>query len=290
MSEHHIFQTEFKASAKDQNYRVIQGKFPSSPDKPLNECSYIFAQPPQESEVVIYLHGTGDDALYPGGIFYTKLIKAGYGVFAFDLPGHGRLSSSVFEESELSSCVAQAVKLLASWGIDRYHLVGYSLGGVVAIHNVREMSLSPLTLILLGVPTMVKPELSQLIFELRYSVGAEFLKLARVNGFVQMLPAFGPFKRRQFPVRAGEAHYLKAVSEYIHCQFSHLDRISSVPTLAINGAMDRIAPPSMAQEYLEYFSQGEISVFPKINHFMLNFTPLVHDRMLEYMGHAARVF
>ncbi len=85
--------------------------------------------------VVVFLHGSGNGACghsnFKGN--YPELVKAGYRVIVPDLIGYGYSDKPADVEYPLSffiECVKQALDAL---GVDRYTLVGNSLGGAVAL-------------------------------------------------------------------------------------------------------------------------------------------------------------
>lgn len=57
-----------------------------------------------------------------------------YYCIAVDLPGHGRSCDIQIESPGFSDCVALLRHTLLKAGIPRFHLVGYSLGGRIALH------------------------------------------------------------------------------------------------------------------------------------------------------------
>lgn len=80
-------------------------------------------------EVVLLLHGFGGDAL--NWRFAIDELAVGRTVIAADLPGHGGSTKEV-GEGDLDDLVASVVALLDAEGAERAHLVGHSLGGLVA--------------------------------------------------------------------------------------------------------------------------------------------------------------
>jgi 2-succinyl-6-hydroxy-2,4-cyclohexadiene-1-carboxylate synthase len=78
---------------------------------------------------VLFLHGF----LGSGADF--DAVAAGLGVrgIAPDLPGHGQTRATRFGEHGLEACAAALLGLLDAEGADRPHLVGYSMGGRLAL-------------------------------------------------------------------------------------------------------------------------------------------------------------
>jgi pimeloyl-ACP methyl ester carboxylesterase len=83
-------------------------------------------------EPVVFLHGFGstkedyaDAALHPA---FT-----GRGLLAYDAPGCGQSSCSDTSKVSIPFLVATAETMLEHAGIDRFHLVGHSMGGLTAL-------------------------------------------------------------------------------------------------------------------------------------------------------------
>jgi pyruvate dehydrogenase E2 component (dihydrolipoamide acetyltransferase) len=80
-------------------------------------------------EAVLLLHGFGGDTL--NWRFVIDEIAAGRTVIAIDLPGHGGSAKAV-GDGAVDALVASVLELMNAEEISRAHLVGHSLGGLVA--------------------------------------------------------------------------------------------------------------------------------------------------------------
>jgi pyruvate dehydrogenase E2 component (dihydrolipoamide acetyltransferase) len=81
------------------------------------------------SEAVIFLHGFGGDALN----FRLNLepVAAFLPIVAMDLPGHGSSTKNV-GAGEVDNLASSVVEVMDARGLARVHLVGHSLGALVA--------------------------------------------------------------------------------------------------------------------------------------------------------------
>jgi pyruvate dehydrogenase E2 component (dihydrolipoamide acetyltransferase) len=80
-------------------------------------------------EPLVLLHGFGGDL--NNWMFNTEPLAAGRAVFAVDLPGHGGSVKQV-GDGEVDTLVGTVRAFLDSQGIERAHLAGHSMGGLVA--------------------------------------------------------------------------------------------------------------------------------------------------------------
>ena len=82
-----------------------------------------------KSAPVLLIHGFGGDS--DNWLFNIDAIGAEAPVYALDLPGHGG-SVKTIDRPDLGTLVAAITQLLDHLAIDKAHLVGHSMGGLVA--------------------------------------------------------------------------------------------------------------------------------------------------------------
>jgi pyruvate dehydrogenase E2 component (dihydrolipoamide acetyltransferase) len=88
-----------------------------------------FLRQGEDSEAVVLLHGFGGDL--ENWMFTAPALAASHTVYALDLPGHGGSSKDV-GPGDLDSLVDAVVAFLDAQELRTAHLVGHSLGGLVA--------------------------------------------------------------------------------------------------------------------------------------------------------------
>lgn len=81
-------------------------------------------------EAVVFLHGFGGDAL--NWRFVLEPVASERTAIAVDMPGHGESTKAV-GDGDPATLSASVRELLDRQGLDRFHLVGHSLGGLVAV-------------------------------------------------------------------------------------------------------------------------------------------------------------
>jgi pimeloyl-ACP methyl ester carboxylesterase len=87
-----------------------------------------------DGPAVVLLHGFSGSAegLYVSPGTFRSLVDAGYRVIALDQRGHGQSDKPYDAASYGHEMVEDVRRLLDHLGLDRVHLVGYSMGGKVA--------------------------------------------------------------------------------------------------------------------------------------------------------------
>jgi 2-succinyl-6-hydroxy-2,4-cyclohexadiene-1-carboxylate synthase len=90
---------------------------------------HVYRAGPEAGPAVLFLHGF----LGSGADFADTATALGVLGLAPDLPGHGGTRASRFSDHSLDACAAALLDLLDAEGADRPHLVGYSMGGRLAL-------------------------------------------------------------------------------------------------------------------------------------------------------------
>ena len=110
---------------------------------------------------IVLLHGAANDhrawlPVAPG------LARAGYAVYAPDLPAHGGSGGSLC--TAVASMAAWVLKLLDACGLERCALAGHSMGSLVALHaaGLAPQRISHLALVGTAWPMRVAPALLEL--------------------------------------------------------------------------------------------------------------------------------
>ena len=161
-----------------------------------------------EKGVVVYLHGLGGDGTYLTHFLFHGLLASGFEVVCVDLEGHGRDSQGLWrgrEEDDQAFCL-DLLQFLGGVGVTSFHLVGYSLGGVMAcllaLESQRKSQSCVRGLSLLSVPWCLPEGLSwKVLGELSVFSSKLFWKHLYHPGIRRTLPALGPFLRNRYPLR-----------------------------------------------------------------------------------------
>ncbi len=87
-----------------------------------------------EAPAVLMLHGFMGAADDWTEEITGPLIESGFQVIAIDLPGHGRTVVSDEDDYYIEYCAERLMRLLDDLHLERVHLVGYSMGGRLALY------------------------------------------------------------------------------------------------------------------------------------------------------------
>jgi pimeloyl-ACP methyl ester carboxylesterase len=178
-----------------------------------------FYAPAQNRRAVLMVHGAGGDrsSLLPEA---RLLASRGYGVLAYDLPGHGESGGEIrWAEPERASVRAAIDWLVNNGGVDaqRVGALGFSLGGYILV-QVAAVEPRVSALVLSGTP-------SDPVAQVRF-------QHARFS-FLSELPAL-------FVLRQGGMDLNVRALDYA-------SRIAPRPLLVIGGESDNTVPAKMAE-------------------------------------------
>lgn len=121
------FVAEFQASFVAEEAEEEAGPAPETVT--VDAGTLRFLRTGEGGEPLVLLHGFGGDL--NTWLFNVEALAADRAVYALDLPGHGGYTKQV-ADGELGFLVAALRGFLDSQGIERAHLAGHSMGGLVA--------------------------------------------------------------------------------------------------------------------------------------------------------------
>jgi pyruvate dehydrogenase E2 component (dihydrolipoamide acetyltransferase) len=121
------FVDEFQASFVPEEAEEEAGPAPETVE--VNAGRLRFLRQGEGGEPVVLIHGFGADL--NNWLFAAPALAADRVVYALDLPGHGGSSKDV-GAGDVAFLAGAVGQFLDAQGLDRVHLVGHSLGGLVA--------------------------------------------------------------------------------------------------------------------------------------------------------------
>ena len=190
-----------------------------------------------EGDPVVLLHGFGGDL--NNWLFALPVLAAEHSVYALDLPGHGGSSKDV-GAGDLDALAGAVEQFLESQSLERVHLVGHSLGGLVAAEVARRGHARSLTLIApAGLGTPVNREY------IDGFIAAESRR--ELKPVLQMLFADQSLVTRQlvddvlkYKRIDGVTEALRTIADAAFTSAAELP--DDIPVLIVWGAEDRVVP------------------------------------------------
>ncbi len=252
--------------------------------------TYFLMKPQKPTKLVVYCHGAGDHALFPGFVLLFKLAELGFAVLAIDLPGHGPQSSSILKPDSVEKFLAKVfAELPTLMPVSDIHFVGHSLGGALAWHGVAHGTIDVRSLTIIGVPRKLDLGFHASLNEVVHCLDRNYFALIRRYGLWPMLPALGPWKRKDFPIRS--PHGVYNTFGYVRVMRSLVEQLTmptelaspNTPVLAIYGTNDQIAPMAYGETLLAGYSRSRLIEISGKNHFCVMFDPRLHESIATFI-------
>ena len=240
-----------------------------------------------QDKAVIYLHGTGDDMLYPGSLLLQKFVLNGFETIAFDLEGHGIGGTTILSEQSFANFFERNPSLFSDLKCKRKFFIGHSLGGALALYSQAEGIIESNGIVAIGSPyDLESPAVKHLISEIAHSFTKRNLSLLKQFTPLELLPALGSFKRKKYPVRLEQAgdslDYIRVV-EKIFQTLKPIQLNNKTPALLITGEKDLIASPRNCEGWAKHFNSTTQEIEAGTSHFSLSFNPNIHNKILKWI-------
>ena len=222
-------------------------------------------------QTVLFLHGIGGGR----GSFDAQIGAFGptYRHLAWDMPGYG--DSSPLPEMTFAALAAAAIRLLDALGVVRAHIIGHSMGGMVAQEMAIEHSDRVASLVLSATsPAFGKPDgdwqkefLAERLAPLDRGQTPADLAPVVVSGLVaENAPAAAIDAATASMRQLSSATYRTALACLVTFDRRHaLDRIVA-PCLLIAGEADTLARASMMARMAEHIAGAQYIAIPGAGH------------------------
>jgi aminoacrylate hydrolase len=222
---------------------------------------------------------------------------------AFDNCGIGR-SPRGSHPLTVEGMAQDALAIADAEGLGRFHLLGHSLGGLIAQHVAltardRVKSLALLCtfadgadatrlsarMFMLGLRTRIGTRQMRRIGMIRMVMPAAYLRDKDLSLLAQQLgDVFGRDLADQPPIVSEQ---LRAMSRYRAT--ARLIELSGIPTLVLSAAHDPIAPPRLGKAMASAIAGARFEEFPDASHALpIQCASAVNTRLLEHFTQAER--
>ena len=198
---------------------------------------------------VVLVHGLGGD--HHMWLYQVPELCRRFPTITLDLRGHGE-STQPKNDFSMADLALDIVRLLRTLGVERAHLVGLSLGGMVAQQFALDYPSATASLVLADTLCGVPPEYADVMRAavqfIEQNSMAEIAKARITNAFSD---AIDPATRSYFidqVARNDKTAYVRAArAAFGFAAGARLAEIT-VPTLVIVGELDRVTPPPLSED------------------------------------------
>jgi 3-oxoadipate enol-lactonase len=213
---------------------------------------------------IVFLHGVGSDK----SVWRPQLdhFSATRRAVAFDYPGYGD-SDPAPEGASRDDYAAAILSAMDGLGIERAHVCGLSLGGVVAIamhHSAPERCAS----LILADSFAVHPE-GRAIYDRSIAASSDLRAMAEARVDVLLAqPADLGVRREVVDTMARidpAAYRIGAKAVWLADQRDRAARID-VPTLVLCGSEDKVTPPPLSDELTRLVPVAGMQLIPRAGH------------------------
>ena len=226
-----------------------------------------------EGDALLFIHGLSDNLLYWEVL--SSSLKKDYQVIRVDLRGHGE-SELGSEEISISTHVNDLKTLLDELNIEKINLIGFSLGGAVALDFTVKYPKLVESLILMS--TFFKAD------EYSANMFNQFKKVLN-RGFEEFFDFMLPLvlcpnvidsNKKELEMlkqissqSANVEAYIKSVDACLNFDVENDLSDIKVPTLILAGQYDKIFPLSMQKELQSKIKTSKLIVFENTKHNIL---------------------
>lgn len=203
---------------------------------------------------VVLLHGDSNSS----AVWEPYLAELGqqHQVFAFDLPGHGRSDylRSTFSDQGSAASLIEALEAL---GISSFHLVGHSIGGLIAYHMALQHPERVLSIVSISAPWRVPVESRRMASQISLETAPP--------PKVKQLRAWHPGGTPQISWILEQQRRMAADSTELAPTDEELQRVTP-ETLVVHGDRDELLPVSNALERAARLPRASLLILPGGSH------------------------
>ena len=253
--------------------------------------AYTASHSPQANkQTIVFIHGTSMDHTV-WSLQSRYFAYHGYNILALDLPGHGLSGGSAMDKIE--DYAAWVVKILSQSIGSRFHLVGHSMGALIALeacsqYDAQHPPSASLSLVGFSYPMTVTPQLLDAAENdpsQAYSMMTQWSHTSPIGG--EPNPGFwsaGSQMSMMHNSRPGTVFTdLTACNNY-SAGAQAFDSVTC-PILFVSGVMDKMAPSKLAKSEADRNANAQIVLLPNCGHSILSENPDgVRNSLKEFIG------
>jgi 3-oxoadipate enol-lactonase len=239
---------------------------------------------------VVFIHGLGGD--HSMWLYQVPAFCSRFPVITLDLRGHGH-STQPAADFGMADMAADVVRLLRALGVERAHVVGLSLGGMVAQQFALDHPLATASLVLAdtlcAAPAGFEAVMRDAVRFIEENTMAAVAQARITNAFSD---AVDPVVRGYLIDRVAQndkVAYVRAARSAFG--FSVAGRLAEItaPTLVIIGDQDRVTPPPLSEDLASRIPGARLARIAGAGHISNIERPHEFNRVvLEFLESAER--
>jgi (E)-2-((N-methylformamido)methylene)succinate hydrolase len=251
---------------------------------PRNDAPVLHYWAEGQGPAVLLIHGVGADGTSWDRI--AKDLRPRFQVLRLDLRGHGR-SAPIEGPLSLDDFVQDVVDVLTTCGRASAHIVGFSLGGIIAqamaLHHPDKVDGLVLLSAVAGRTPAERERVRQRLEVLRSDGISAITGAAQVRWFTPAFIVRHPeiVQRRMEQLRQNHPEsYAAAYTVFSTSDLGEQLHAISKPTLIATGEHDPGSNPRMAEYMHRQIAGSRLEILPGLRHSILLEAPAVVSRLL----------
>jgi pimeloyl-ACP methyl ester carboxylesterase len=224
-------------------------------------------------KTLLFIHGLSDNLLY--WEFLANHLKEDYQILRVDLRGHGE-SKLGNEEITLDTYINDLNTLLDELNISKVNLIGFSLGGAVALDFAIRYSQKVESLVLMSCFYKADDSLRNTLYQFKNALNDGFEEFYDIILPMVLCPDVIDNNEKELELlkeigaqNANTEAYIKAVDVCLNLNVEkHLSKIN-IPTLILASKYDDIAPLDMQKNLHAKIKNSKLIVFDNVKHNLL---------------------
>lgn len=224
-------------------------------------------------ETLVFIHGLSDNLLY--WEFLANNLKGNYQILRVDLRGHGG-SELGNDEITIDTYVWDLKNLLDDLKIQNVNLIGFSLGGIVALDFNRKYPKMVSSLVLMSSFHKLNDHLEEVFVQFKNALENSFNDFYDLILPMVLCPKVINDNREELEFLKGVASetantkaYIKAIDALLSANFEDDLPQIKVPTLILAGKYDDITPVDLQKELKSKVDTSELIIFDDAKHNLL---------------------
>ncbi|MBE6508867.1 MAG: alpha/beta hydrolase [Methanobrevibacter sp.] len=224
-------------------------------------------------ETLVFIHGLSDNLLY--WELLASDLKKSYQILRIDLRGHGG-SELGSDEITLDTYVQDLKNLLDELKIQNVNLIGFSLGGIVALDFIRRYPEAVSSLVLMSSFYKVDSPLEDVFAQFRNALEKSFGEFYDLILPMVLCPEVIENNREELKFlkeiaseTANTEAYIKAIDASSNVNFERLLSQIDVPTLILAGKYDEITSLDSQKDLQSKVKNSRIIIFDDTKHNLL---------------------